>query len=244
MRYLIHFSYDGTNFSGYQKQPNLRCVESELEKALYSINNHKYTKVVGAGRTDRGVHANDQCAHFDLDINITLYKLKCALNSLLPLDIHVFDVYEVDDFFHARFNSKRKTYKYIINCGEYNPIERNYAYQYGKKLNVSLMQEEIKNFLGVHNFKAFVSKDDVNITYEREIYDAHIIEHNNKVYIYFIGNGFMKYQVRNMVGVLFKVGNGKLEPGIVNKIFDDFNMAKVVTTMRREGLYLDKIEYE
>lgn len=244
MRYLIHFSYDGTNFSGYQKQPNLRCVESELEKALYSINNHKETKVVGAGRTDRGVHANDQCAHFDLDVNITLYKLKCALNSLLPDDIHVFEVKIVDDLFHARFNSKRKTYKYIINCGEYNPIERNYVYQYGKKLNVSLMKEEIKSFLGVHDFKAFVSKDDINVSYEREIYDAYIKEDDDKVYIYFTGNGFMKYQVRNMVGVLFKVGNGKLEPQIVNKIFDDINMSKVITTMKREGLYLDKIEYE
>lgn len=244
MRYLIHFSYDGTNFSGYQKQPNLRCVESELEKALYSINNHKETKVVGAGRTDRGVHANDQCAHFDLDVNITLYKLKCALNGLLPDDIHVFEVKIVDDSFHARFNSKRKTYKYIINCGEYNPIERNYVYQYGKKLNVSLMKEEIKSFLGVHDFKAFVSKDDINVSYEREIYDAYINEEDDKVYIYFTGNGFMKYQVRNMVGVLFKVGNGKLEPQIVNKIFEDINMSKVITTMKREGLYLDKIEYE
>lgn len=244
MRYLIHFSYDGTNFSGYQKQPNLRCVESELEKALYSINNHKDTKVVGAGRTDRGVHANDQCAHFDLDVNITLYKLKCALNSLLPDDIHVFETKLVDDSFHARFNSKRKTYKYIINCGEYNPIERNYVYQYGKKLNVNLMKEEIKSFLGVHDFKAFVSKDDINVSYEREIYDAYIKEEDDKVYIYFTGNGFMKYQVRNMVGVLFKVGNGKLEPQIVNKIFDDINMSKVITTMKREGLYLDKIEYE
>lgn len=244
MRYLIHFSYDGTNFSGYQKQPNLRCVESELEKALYSINNHKETKIVGAGRTDRGVHANDQCAHFDLNVNITLYKLKCALNSLLPDDIHVFEVKIVDDLFHARFNSKRKTYKYVINCGEYNPIERNYVYQYGKKLDVSLMKEEIKSFLGVHDFKAFVSKDDINVSYEREIYDAYIKEYDDKVYIYFTGNGFMKYQIRNMVGVLFKVGNGKLEPQIVNKIFNDINMSKVITTMKREGLYLDKIEYE
>ena len=75
MRYLIRFSYDGTNFNGFQKQPNCRCVESELEKALYDINNHKKTKIVGSGRTDRGVHACDQCAHFDIDIDITLYKL-------------------------------------------------------------------------------------------------------------------------------------------------------------------------
>lgn len=243
MRYLIHFSYDGTNFNGFQKQPNCRCVESELEKALYDINNHKKTKIVGSGRTDRGVHACDQCAHFDIDIDITLYKLKCALNSLLPEDIHVFKVEEVCDDFHARFNAKRKTYKYIINCGEYNPIERNYVYQYGKKLDIDKMKKEIKSFVGIHNFKPFVSEEAVKENYEREIYDAHIEEDGDKVIFYFTGNGFMKYQVRNMVGVLFKIGKGKLENGIVDKIFKDNSLSKCITTIKREGLYLDKIEY-
>lgn len=243
MRYLIHFSYDGTNFNGFQKQPGCRCVESELEKALYDINDHKKTKVVGSGRTDRGVHANDQTAHFDIDIDITLYKLKCALNSLLPEDIHVFSVEGVSDGFHARFGAKKKTYKYIINCGEYNPIERNYVYQYGKKLDIEKMKKEIKSFIGVHNFKPFVSDEAIKENYEREIYDAHIEEDKDKVIFYFTGNGFMKYQVRNMVGVLFKVGKGKLDLGIVNEIFNNNINKKYITTMRREGLYLDKIEY-
>ena len=243
MRYLIRISYDGTNFKGFQKQPNCRCIESELEKALFDINNHKKTKVVGSGRTDRGVHANDQTAHFDIDINITLYKLKCALNSLLPEDIHVFSVEHVSDDFHARFGAKRKTYKYIINCGEYNPIERNYVYQYGKKLDVDKMKKEIESFIGIHDFKSFVSDESVKENYEREIYDAYIEEDKDKVIFYFTGNGFMKYQVRNMVGVLFKVGKGKLEEGIVKEIFDNYDNKKYITTMRREGLYLDKIEY-
>ena len=243
MRYLIKFSYDGTNFCGYQKQPQKRCVESELEKALYDINNHTKTKVIGAGRTDRGVHANCQCACFDITVDITLYKLKCALNSLLPEDIHVFSTEVVDKDFHARFMSKKKTYKYIINCGEYNPIERNYVYQYGKKLDVEKMKKEIKSFIGIHNFKPFVSEEAVKENYEREIYDAHIEEDGDKVIFYFTGNGFMKYQVRNMVGVLFKIGKGKLENGIVDKIFKDNSLSKCITTIKREGLYLDKIEY-
>lgn len=243
MRYLIHFSYDGTNFSGFQKQPNLRCVETEFEKALYSINNKQETKIIGAGRTDRGVHANHQCAHVDIDVDITTYKLKCALNSLLPEDIHVFKTEIVDKDFHARFNAKRKTYKYIINCGEYNPIERNYVYQYGKKLDIKKMKEEIKTFIGIHNFESFVSNDDIKDDYNREIYDAYIEEKGDKVYFYFIGNGFMKYQVRNMVGTLFKVGNGKLDNGIVKKIFEDKTFSKYVTTIKREGLYLENIEY-
>jgi tRNA pseudouridine38-40 synthase len=244
MRYLIHFSYDGTNFSGYQKQPNLRCVESELEKALFEINDHKVTKVVGAGRTDRGVHANCQCAHFDIDVDITLYKLKCALNSLLPPDVHVFKTEIVSDDFHARFNAVRKTYKYIINCGEYNPIERNYVYQYGKKLDVEKMKKEIKSFLGVHDFKPFVSEEALKEDYTREIFDAHIEEDHDKLIFYFTGTGFMKYQVRNMVGTLFKVGKGKLELGIVDKIFKDNSLSKYITTIKREGLYLENVEYD
>ena len=243
MRYLIKFSYDGTNFCGYQKQPQKRCVESELEKALYDINNHTKTKVIGAGRTDRGVHANCQCACFDITVDITLYKLKCALNSLLPEDIHVFSTEIVDKNFHARYMAKRKTYKYIINCGEYNPIERNYVYQYGKELDVEKMKKEIKSFIGVHDFKPFVSEEAVKEDYVREIFDAHIEQEKEKVIFYFTGTGFMKYQVRNMVGTLFKVGKGKLETGIVEKIFKDNNYSKYITTMRREGLYLDNIEY-
>jgi len=244
MRYLIYFSYDGTNFKGFQKQPGYRCVESEFEKALYNINNHKETSIVGSGRTDRGVHANCQCAHFDLDINITLYKLKCALNSLLPSDIHVFKVEQKDNNFHARFNAKKKTYKYIINCGEYNPIERNYVYQYGKKMDVEKMKNEIKSFIGVHNFKSFVSDEKVLDNYERIIYDAHIDEVGDKVIFYFTGNGFMKYQVRNMVGILFKVGKRKIKEGIVKEIFNNQESKKYITTMKREGLYLDEILYE
>ena len=244
MRYLIYFSYDGTNFKGFQKQPGYRCIESELERALFDINNHKETSIVGSGRTDRGVHANCQCAHFDLDISITPYKLKCALNSLLPNDIHVFKVEEKDNSFHARFNAKKKTYKYIINCGEYNPIERNYVYQYGKKLDVEKMKKEIKSFIGKHDFKSFVSQDRVLSNYERIIYDAFIKENGDKVIFYFIGNGFMKYQVRNMVGILFKIGKGKLNEGIVNEIFLDSSKKKYITTMKREGLYLDDIKYE
>ena len=243
MRYLIKFSYDGTLFCGYQKQPGKRCVESELEKALYSINNHTETKVVGAGRTDQGVHAECQCAHFDIDVDITLYKLKEALNSLLPPDIHVFCTELVDKDFHARFLVKKKTYKYIINCGEYNPIERNYVYQYCKELDVDKMKQEIKSFVGKHDFESFVSPEAVKDNYVREIFDAHIEVLDKKIIFYFTGDGFMKYQVRNMVGTLFKVGKGKLDVGIVNLIFSDKNLRKNVMTIRREGLYLTNIEY-
>ena len=243
MRYLIKFSYDGTNFCGFQKQPNLRSVQNEFEKALFSINNHKKTDIIGAGRTDRGVHAISQCACFDIDVSITLYKLKCALNSLLPNDIHVFDVKVVDQNFHARFNAKRKTYKYILNTGEYNPLERNYVYQYCRSLDVGKMKEAIKYFVGKHNFKNFVSDDVIKESFEREIYDAFITCDDNKITFTFVGNGFMKYQVRNMVGTLIKIGSLKYECSIINDIFKDVRYKKYVSCAKREGLYLVSVDY-
>ena len=156
MRYLIRFSYDGTGFSGYQKQPGERTVEGMLENVLYNINNHTETRIFSSGRTDRGVHALGQVAHFDIDVNITLYKLKCALNSLLPEDIHVLSTEIVDKNFHARYNAISKTYIYKINVGEYSPIDRNHVYQYCKDLNFDNMRLAINDFLGEHDFKPFV----------------------------------------------------------------------------------------
>ncbi len=243
MRYLIRFSYDGTDFYGYQKQPNKRTVEGCFEEALYHINNKKATKFVSSGRTDKRVHANDQTAHFDLDITITLHKLKRALNSLLSDDIHVFSTEIVSDEFHARYSVKEKTYKYIINCGEYNPVERNYVYQHNKKLDVKKMKNAISHFIGYKDFKNFVSAEVKKENYYREIFKAYIEEKDDKVYFYFTGTGFMKYQVRNMVGTLLKIGMNKLEEDIIQKIFKDDSLAKYVSTIKAEGLYLEQVLY-
>ena len=244
MRYLIHFSYDGTSFYGYQKQPGLRTVEDEFEKALYNINNHTKTKIVASGRTDAGVHALCQTAHFDLSIQITLYKLKCALNSLLPDDIHVISVKEVNDEFHARFMVAEKTYKYLINCGEYNPLERNYSFQYNKKLDINIMKDAIKLFNGTHNFKNFVSDECIKDNYERIITKTDIFMDGNNLVILFTGNGFMKYQVRNMVGTLIKIGALKLPVSIIYDIFNDEKKKKFVYTAPACGLYLVNVKYD
>lgn len=244
MRYLIKFSYDGTNFYGYQKQPNKRTVEGELERALFDINNHTNTRIFSSGRTDRGVHALGQTAHFDLSINITLYKLKCALNSLLPEDIHVIEVTTVEDDFHARFMVKKKIYKYYLNMGEYNPIKRNYIYQYNKRLNIEKMQEAIKDLIGTHNFKIFASREVIKESYVRNIYDAKIEVNNDIITFTFTGNGFMKYQVRNMVGTLIKIGKEKLDVDIIKKLLNNDASDKYVFTAKPEGLYLDSVIYE
>ncbi len=244
MRYLIKFSYDGTNFYGYQKQPEKRTIEGELEKALYSINNHKDTRIFSSGRTDRGVHALGQMAHFDLDVNITLYKLKCALNSLLPKDIHVIEAKIVDDDFHARYMVTRKTYKYYLNMGEYNPLMRTCIYQYNKKLDIDKMKNAIRTFIGTHDFKLFVSKEVVKDNYIRTIYDAKIEIENNIVVFTFVGNGFMKYQIRNMVGTLIKIGKDKLPVEMIEKLLKKEVSDKYVYTAKPEGLYLVDVSYK
>lgn len=243
MRYLIRFSYDGTGFSGYQKQPGERTVEGMLENALYNINNHTETRIFSSGRTDRGVHALGQVAHFDIDVNITLYKLKCALNSLLPEDIHVLSAEIVDKNFHARYNAISKTYIYKINVGEYSPIDRNYVYQYCKDLNFDNMRLAINDFLGEHDFKPFVSEEAIKSSYVRTIYSVDIKKEGDIITISFTGNGFMKYQVRNMVGVLIKIGSGKLTTDSVKNILNGTMDKSRITTVKGSGLYLKEVVY-
>ena len=207
------------------------------------INNKTYTQVFSSGRTDKGVHAKVQKAHFNINVDITEYKLKRALNSNLPEDIHVDDIKIVDDNFHARYMVKEKTYEYILNMGEYNPIERNYVFQYGKKLNIVDMEKAIKYFVGKHSFKSFTPAKDVRNNYVREIYDAKIINCGDKIIFKFTANGFIKYQVRNMVGYLIKVGEGKKQGKDIPKILEKEDRRYASITAHPEGLYLVDVKY-
>lgn len=243
MRYLITFSYDGTNFNGYQRQDGFRTIQEEMEKALKYINNGKETVITSSGRTDKGVHALCQKAHVDIDVEITPYKLMRALNSNLPSDIHVIKTEVVDSSFHARYMVKEKEYQYKLNMGEYNPCMRNLVYQYGKKLDVSKMNDAIKFFIGTHSFKSFTPNKDKRENYVRTINYVKINEKDDIVTFTFRGNGFIKYQIRNMVGFLIKVGEGKKNGEDIPKILkkEDRRMASI--TAHAEGLYLTKVIY-
>ena len=173
-RFLITFSYDGTNYNGYQKQHGLNTIQGCMEEALKYINNGKDTKLVSSGRTDAFVHANNQKAHVDISVNITEEKLKRALNSLIPNDIYVKNAKIVQDDFHARFMVKRKEYVYILNMGEYDPIKRNYEYQYCKKLDVDKMKEAIKYMEGTHDFQNLSSNEIKEKSTIKTIYNAKI----------------------------------------------------------------------
>lgn len=243
MRYLLKFSYDGSNYNGFQTQKGLHTIQEELEKAVSKVNN-KDTNVVATGRTDKGVHAYSQYAHVDIDVDINEYKLKRALNSNLPDDIHIISTKVVPNNFHARYDIKSKEYRYYINLGEYNPIDRNYVFQYNYKLNVEKMSEAIKYFVGKHDFRAFVTENKEKENCIRTITKASIMVDNNIVEIKFIGDGFLRYQVRNMVGYLIKVGEEKVLPESVIDVLESKDRTKSGKTAPPEGLYLYNVEYK
>ena len=245
MRYLITLSYDGTNYKGYQTQPGLVTIQEQIEKALTKINDGKKTTFTSSGRTDKGVHAKMQCGHADLDINITEYKLKRAMNSNLPEDIHVIKTEKVADDFHARYNVLEKTYEYYMNIGEYNPIERNYVFQYNYKLNVEKMQEGIKYLLGEQDFRAFVTENKEKENCITTISKATIEKINDNIIKFtFTGNGFLRYQIRNMVGILIRVGEEKESPEYVEYFLNKKDRSKGGKTAPAEGLYLTNIRYK
>lgn len=241
-RYLIDFSYSGANFSGYQKQPGKRTIQDEIEKVLSSINNNS-VKLTSSGRTDALVNAIHQKAHFDLDKKIGAYKLNGALNSYLPDDIYINSVTKVDNLFHARYMVKSKTYEYLINTGDYNPLLRTHVYQYCKPLNIRKMKKAVKYFIGKHDFTTFVSAEDKKEDKVREIYDASVDEKEGIIKITFKGSGFLKYQVRNMVGTLIKIGEEKVLPDIILSLLEKKDRKCAFLCAPAQGLTLTDVKY-
>jgi len=246
MRFFMTFSYDGTNFNGYQKQPRKRTVQKEIEDVLKEINDGKNVSLYSSGRTDAGVHAINQKAHFDMDIKITPDRLIRGMNSLLTTDNYLNKIEKVDNDFHARFNAIGKEYIYKINMGEYNPIERNYVYQYCKKLDVSAMERGLKYLEGTHDFKSFVKTDESITDYVRTISQTLLTRDNkdiNKLTITFVGTGFLRYMVRNMIGLLIEIGEGKRKAEEIIKIFESQNRRVAGKTAPACGLYLRNVFY-
>ncbi len=246
MRYLMSFSYDGTNFNGYQKQVKERTIQGVIEGVLTSINGGKTVSLCASGRTDAGVHALCQKAHFDMDKKIECSKLMKGINSLLPDDIYVKDISIVSDNFHARYNVIGKEYIYKINMGEYNPIERNYIYQYNNKLDINEMERGLKFFEGEHNFKSFTKTNDEISDYVRIISNTKIERDSkdiNKITITFVGDGFMRYMVRNMVGLLIEIGEGKRKAEDVIDILEHEDRKEAGKTAPACGLYLRNVFY-
>lgn len=246
MRYLMTFSYDGSKYSGYQKQPNCTTVQGEIEKALKKINSNRVVSIHASGRTDAGVHAINQKAHFDLNKEIDVYKLKDSINGLVPKSIYIKDVQVVNDDFHARFNVKAKEYVYKINMGEYNPIERDYVYQYNKRLDVVDIERAMKYLEGTHDFKSFTKAEEKYDSTVRTIVQTNMIrnlKNVNEITLSFFGTGFLRYMVRNIVGFLIEIGEGKRKPEDIITVIEAKNRTEAGKTANPEGLYLKDVFY-
>ncbi len=240
MRYFMRFSYNGSKFNGFQKQVDKRTVQGDLESVLSKIFNENI-RVVASGRTDAGVHAYNQCLHFDSSKEVDFDKLKFSLNSLLH-NIYVKELYSVPDDFHARYDCTKKEYIYKINVGEFDPIYEEYIYQYNKSLDIEKMKDACMYLIGEHDFRSFTSLD-----YEkncvRTIYSIDISIENDIIYIDFVGNGFLKYMVRNMVGLLIEVGSNNKNVEDVKKILDSMDRKEAGICAPSMGLYLANVYY-
>ena len=246
MRYLMTFSYDVTNYKGYQKQPRGKTIQGEVEKILGKVNGEKKIDIHASGRTDAHVHALAQKAHFDLPEKIDCDKLKHSMNSLLPGDIYVKEIVPVPDTFHTRYHVKAKEYIYRMNLGEYDPIERNYVFQYNKRLDVVEMERALKYLEGEHDFKSFTKADDEHEDYVRRIVQTSIVRDSknvNKITISFLGTGFLRYMVRNIVGTLIEIGEGKKKSEDIIAILDAKDRREAGFTANPEGLYLKDVFY-
>ena len=241
MRYLVSISYDGSLFYGFERQKNKRTIQGEIEKVLTKINKEP-VEIKGAGRTDRGVHAYDQKAHFDIKQNISNERLLKAINSRLPGDIRINKICNVTDDFHARFDCIQKTYKYYINTNDYDIMKNNYLYNYNKKLNIKAMKEAAKHLLGAHDYEVFVSGERDN--YDSIINDITIKDNDGILEFTFIGKSFYRYMVRNLMGALLLVGEDKIKPECVKEMLDKKENIYHYKTVPACGLYLMKVEYK
>ena len=244
MKYLMTFAYDGTFYEGYQVQGTKKTVQKTIEDCLYKINSNQSVKISASGRTDKGVHANNQKAHFILKKEIDENKLKNSLNKLLPNDIYIKKIEKVSPDFHARFDVVKKEYNYKINLGEYNPIQAHYLFQYNKPLNIEAIKKASSYLIGEHNFKAFTKIDEEKESYVRTIYDIKINYEKDVLTFTFIGNGFLRYMVRNIVGTLVNVGEEKIKPSDLNDILRSEDRKKAGLKAPACGLYLNNVYYQ
>ena len=241
MKYLINLTYNGKDFYGYQIQNNKLTVEGELEKCLSKILNIKIN-TIGCSRTDASVHALNQYCSFEYDENIDLNKLTHSLNSIINKNIYIKKINKVNNDFNVRYDVIKKSYIYKINMKEYNPIEKDYVYQYNKKIDKNLINEFINKLNGEHNFKSFTSDKD-NGNYIRNINITYKIN-KNILYLRLESNGFLRYMIRNIVGLLIDINDGKKSINDIEKILHSEDRTSLGKTLPGCGLYLEKIIFK
>ena len=245
-RYKLTLAFDGTNFSGWQIQPGARTVQGEVQKALgtlYGVRIH----VTGSSRTDSGVHARAHISHFTLDEKVDVVQLQYKLSHILPKDISLKSLEEVDMGFHARYRAVKKTYHYRMHLAPFlPPFERLYTYHIKMPLDVGKMEEAARIFEGEHDFSSFAHKATegcAKTSPVKKIYRSQIVREEGGICFIIEGSGFLHKMVRNIVGTLIDVGRGKIPLEELKAILDCKDRRKAGKTAPPQGLFLNNVDY-
>ena len=246
MRYKITIEYDGTNLVGWQKQKDGASVQEFLEKAVAGFS-HQQVEIFGAGRTDAGVHALGQVAHFDLDSRLSEYKMQESLNALLrelQAPVAVLKTEIVDENFHARFSAVGRGYIYrILNRRGASPLRINRVWQVTYPLNLEAMRKGSSCLLGNHDFSSFRGSGCQALSPVKTLDKLDIEQHGDEIIFTVEARSFIYHQVRNMVGTLAEVGSGKLAPEDVKRILEARDRTQAGISAPAYGLYLNKVMY-
>lgn len=243
MRFKMIIEYDGANYCGWQEQEGLPTIQGKISNAFKKFNGQNII-VVGSGRTDAGVSAKSQVAHFDLETNLSTYNLKMALNRNLPDDIRIKDIQPTKDDFHARFDAKRKTYSYRMyaNAVE-SPLRRKTHLQVWHNLDFDSMQKACSYFVGTHDFKGFC-QDNPQITNTiRTIFDCKMTKIDDDITITITGDGFLHNMVRIICGTILKIGQRKIKLADLPSIIESKDRQRAGQTLGAVGLTLESVEY-
>ena len=246
----LTLAYDGTDFHGWQVQPGRPTIQGAVADVLRRITQEK-VMLHGAGRTDAGVHALGQVAHFTTPSGLSAGEFQRALNALLPPAIRIVAAEEVGPDFHARWQALAKTYRYCIYRGRVvPPTEWRYVLHYPFPLDANAMREACALYVGEHDFASFAAstgseEDDRQRTTGREILSAGLSETSGGEELHFTvrGKSFLRYMVRKMVGTLLDVGRGKLRPSDIAQLYELRDRSKSGPTLPAQGLWLVSVEY-
>ncbi len=243
-RVMLKVAYDGTNYHGWQLQPNVVTIESVLNETLSALFREEI-RVIGASRTDTGVHALGNIAVFDTSAKIPAEKISYALNQRLPEDIRIQSSQEVASDFHPRHQNSKKTYVYqILNCAFPIPVYRLYSYFTYVKLDVEKMRQAASYLVGEHDFKSFCSTKTVAETTVRTIYDIGVERSGDMICVRITGSGFLYNMVRIIVGTLMEAGKGRIAPEYMTDILSACNREMAGPTLPACGLTLIGYEFE
>lgn len=244
MKVKLTINYDGTNYCGWQKQNNGNTVQQTIEQALFSLTGEKI-KITGSGRTDAGVHASGQVAHFSIEKeNIPAEKFAFALNTILPNDIKIQKSEQVEEDFDACRKAKRKTYEYSMYVSLFEqPLKERYSTKIYPLPNIEKMQQVATLFLGEHDFINFCATGSSVKTTVRTIYKINVEIDNEDIKISITGNGFLYNMVRIIAGTLLEVGYDKLTKEEVEMLLKEKNKKNKARTLCAKGLKLKSVEY-